>query len=142
MIRKYKEEDTNAVVSSWRAASELAHPFLKAQFLDSEAIALRDVYLKYAESWVVEIDESVVGFIAMAENEVAGLFLKPEYHGQGLGTDLLNHVAANHDELTVDVFKKNTIGRRFYNRYGFRKVGEFVHEPSGQETIKMIYSQQ
>lgn len=142
MIRKYKEEDTNAVVSSWRAASELAHPFLESQFLDSEAIALRDVYLKYAETWVVEIDESVVGFIAMAENEVAGLFLKPEYHGQGLGTALLNHVAANHVELTVDVFKKNNIGRRFYDRYGFRKVGEFVHESSGQETIKMIYFQQ
>lgn len=140
MIRKYKDQDTNAVISSWRIASELAHPFLETEFLDSEAIALRDVYLKYAETWVLEIDETVVGFIAMAENDVAGLFLDPQYHGQGLGKALMDKAVAEKGDLTVEVFKDNVIGRRFYERYGFVGSEEFTHEASGQVTIRMALS--
>jgi len=140
MIRIYKDEDVGAVILSWRDASELAHPFLTKEFLDQEADNVRNVYLKFAETWVTEIDGQVVGFIALVDNEIGGLFLDPKYHGQGLGKAMVDKAVAEKGLLTVEVFKENVIGRRFYNAYGFRDVEEFIHEASGQATIRMSFS--
>ena len=140
MIKKYENKDIEAVVSSWRVASELAHPFLTKAFLDQEADNVRNVYMAFAETWVVEIDKSVIGFIAMVENEIGGLFLDPKYHGQGFGRALVDKAVAERGTLNVEVFKANAIGRRFYDAYGFRGADEFVHEPSGQATLRMTCS--
>jgi putative acetyltransferase len=140
MIREYKAADVDAVVSSWRLASELAHPFLAPAYLDQEADNVRNVYLAFAKTWVTEVDDRVVGFIALVENEIGGLFLVPAYHGQGLGRAMVDMAVADNGVLTVEVFKKNAIGRRFYESYGFRALEELVHESSSEETIRMSYT--
>jgi len=139
VIRKYEEEDLEKVVSIWRRASELAHPFLSKAFLDQEDVNMRNFYLAFAETWVLEVDGLVIGFIAMIENEIGGLFLEPEAHGHGFGRALVDKAVAEKGGLKVDVFKDNAIGRRFYDGYGFRKTEEFVHETSGQATLRMTY---
>jgi len=139
MIRKYEDKDIDAVVSSWRVASELAHPFLTKAFLDREADNVRNVYMPFAETWVSEVNGSVVGFIALIEDEIGGLFLDPKYHGQGLGKALVDKAVAEKGSLKVEVFKENTIGRRFYGAYGFKGADESLHEASGQMTILMAY---
>jgi putative acetyltransferase len=94
MIRKYDDNDVDAVISSWRGASELAHPFLTKEFLDQEADNVRNVYMAFAETWVTEIEGQVVGFIALVENKIGGLFLDPKYHGQDLGKAMVDKAAA------------------------------------------------
>jgi putative acetyltransferase len=140
MIRRYKDEDVDAVVSSWRVSSELAHSFLTKEFLTQEADNVRNTYMAFAETWVTVIDDHVVGFIALVENEIGGLFLDPKYHGQGFGRAMVDKAVVEKGHLTVEVFKENAIGRRFYDNYGFQDVGEFVHEGSGQPTIRMLFS--
>lgn len=140
MLRKFKDNDVDAVILSWRRASELAHPFLTKAFLDEEADNVRNVYMAFAETWVTEIEGQVVGFIALVENEIGGLFLDPKFHGQGLGRAMVDKAAAEKGALKVEVFKDNVIGRRFYNAYGFRDIEEFIHEASGQATLRMSYS--
>lgn len=140
MIRKYEDNDIETVVSIWRAASELAHPFLTKAFLDQENDNMRNIYLAFAETWVVEIDNSVIGFIALVENEIGGLFLDPKFHGQGFGRGLVDKAVAERGTLKVEVFKENVIGRSFYDAYGFRENEEFIHEPTGQATLRMTYS--
>ncbi|WP_373008833.1 hypothetical protein [Hyphomonas sp.] len=49
MIRPYTDQDTDAVVSIWRATSEVAHPFLSEAFLAAETENVRNVYPKFAE---------------------------------------------------------------------------------------------
>ena len=39
--------------------------------------------------------------------------------------------------LTVGVFKENSIGRRFYESYGFHYIEETVHEGSGQLVLQL-----
>lgn len=137
MIRKYEDEDIDAVVSSWRIATELAHPFLEKGFLDSEAIALRDIYLPATETWVTEVDGKVVGFIALMGSEIAALFLVPELHGKGLGRSMVDRAVKEKGTLSVEVFEKNPIGRRFYDAYGFQKIGEYVFDRTGDTVFQM-----
>jgi putative acetyltransferase len=140
MIRKYEVTDIEAVVSSWRLSSELAHPFLSQAFFDQEDENLRNIYVKFAETWVCEVDGRVVGFIALVGNEVGGLFLDPAYHGRGFGKAMVDWaVREKGHRLSVDVFKENVIGRHFYDSYGFKFLEEFIHEPTGQVTLKMTY---
>jgi putative acetyltransferase len=70
VIRKYRSEDCDEVLSVWAAASVLAHPFLSATFLESERREIRNVHLPKAETWVWEADGRVVGFISLLGNEV------------------------------------------------------------------------
>ncbi len=139
MIRKYNNQDVEAVISCWRSASELAHPFLTEEFLNQESDNVRNIYLAFAETWVKEIDCSVIGFISLIENEIGGLFLDPAYHGAGFGRELTDKAYAEKGPLKVEVFKENVIGRRFYESYGFQRTGEFTHAASGQLTLRMAY---
>lgn len=137
MIRKYHENDTDALISIWRAASALAHPFLTEEFLAQEAEDIREIYLPNAETWVTEEQGQPVGHIALAGDEIRGLFLDPSFHGKGLGRALVDHAVALKGPLRVEVFKENAIGRRFYERYGFVFVEEYLHQASGELSLKM-----
>jgi len=113
MIRQYEAKDIESLVACWRVASEFAHPFLTKKFLDSEAEALRDIYIPSTEIWVTEINGDVLGFIALMGNEIAALFLDPDYHGKGLGRAMVDKAVAEKGKLSVDVFEENAVGRNF-----------------------------
>ncbi len=140
MIRKHTSDDTDAVVDVWRSASALAHPFLTSSFIETEADNVRHVYMKYAETWVTEIDGKVIGFIAMIDNEIGGLFLDPEHHGRGFGRAMVDKAVSLKGSLNVEVFSQNAIGRKFYAAYGFCGRQEYLHEPSGQMTLKLSFN--
>ncbi len=55
----------------------------------------------------------------MVENEIAGLFVLPGHHSNGIGAQLVNFIREFHNKLEVEVFRENIIGRAFYNKYGF-----------------------
>ncbi len=137
MIRKYKTEDTEALISIWDNAEALAHPFLTTGVRDQVRKDMRNMYLSNAETWVLEDGEVPVGFIAMIDTEIGGLFLDPSQQGKGMGRQMVDHVVAIKGPLSVEVFKDNKIGLPFYERYGFAVTGEGLFEASGDETFRM-----
>jgi len=139
MIRKYEEKDLEAEIEVWFKASSLAHPFLSEAFMEGEKDNIRNVYSKVAETWVAEIDGSLVGFISLIGNEVGALFVDPEFHGKKIGKALMDFAVAQRGNLFLDVFKRNTIGRRFYARYGFAPEYEHVFEQTGDAIIRLVY---
>ncbi len=137
MIKRYEPADSDELVAIWQAASRLAHPFLSEEFLAQEALNLRDIYLPNAETHVSMHEGRVAGFIAFLGNEIGGLFLDPALHGRGIGLAMLNHGRALKGELEAEVFTKNAIGRRFYDRAGFQELSRYLHEDTMQEVIRM-----
>ncbi len=125
MIRKYEEKDIEAVLDAWYEASLIAHSFMDAAFFEQERENVRTIYMPRANTWVYEKDEKVVGFISMVRNEVGGIFVHPEVQGQGIGTALMDKARENHKT------------RRFYERYGFVGVKEFIDEDLGQMQVRM-----
>jgi len=126
-------------MSAWEAASALAHPFVSEDFLSSERRNIPELYLPNADTWVAVVDERVVGFIALIGHEVGGLFLDPEFHGQGIGCALMDKAQSLHGALELKVFKQNFIGRGFYEAYGFTQAEELTCEQSGEVQLMLKF---
>ena len=139
MIRKYEATDVDVIIETWYQASMLAHSFLDEHFLEQEKQNIRHIYLPNTETWVFEVDGEVVAFISMIDNEVGAIFAKPEFHGRGIGRQLMTHVAGFYQTLEVDVFEKNSIGRAFYEKYGFVLVSSRLHEETGFNLLRLKY---
>lgn len=139
MIRKYQETDCEAVVGIWFAASRIATPFLSGRFMMEERHNIRTIWLKQAETWVFDVDGTVVGFISLIGSEVGAIFVDPNCQGRGIGRALMDHAANLRGQLFLDVFEENAVGRRFYDRYGFRFERKHVHEQTGNILIRLSY---
>ena len=139
-IRQYTDSDLVAVLCSWESATRLAHPFMTDEFIAQERKNIAEIYLPNTDTWVVEIEGGVNGFIALMGNEVGAIFLKPEYHGQGAGKALMDQAQAIHGDLEVEVFKENSIGVKFYAQYGFEEMEEKLHEQPGQQLVRLKFT--
>ena len=137
MIRKYEAKDIEELLDVWYSASQVAHPFLNEKFLEQERKNIAELHIPTAETWVYEFDNLVVGFIALIGNEVGGIFVKPEFHGKGIGRALMEHAKSIRTYLELDVFKDNKIGRNFYDKCGFLKVSEHLHEETGFMQLRL-----
>ena len=141
MIRKYEQKDLEELLDAWYSASQAAHPFLDEDFFVQERKNIADVHIPNVETWVYEKDNKVIGFISLTENEVGAIFLNPEYHGTGIGRELMEHAKSIRTFLELYVFKDNAIGRNFYDKCGFEFVSEVMHEQTGfmQLKLKLTY---
>ena len=135
-IREYQEQDLAAVMAVWEGASALAHPFLPEEFVAKVRKDIPSLYLPNAETWVAENDTGVIGFIALLGNEVGAIFVSPENHGNGTGRLLMDKAHEQKGDLEVEVFSENTIGCAFYQRYGFSKIEEKLHDETGCQLVR------
>jgi putative acetyltransferase len=137
VIRRYRSDDLEDVVAVWAAASAVAHPFLSAEFLAVERHDIATVYLPNAETWVWEPEGQVVGFVSLLGNEVGALFVDQKFHRGGIGRALMDHALELREELEVEVFTENVIGRAFYAKYGFQLMQKKVHDQTGLELMRL-----
>ncbi len=84
-------------------------------------------------------DGEVVGFSDYNKetNELSGLYIKPDFSGQGLGEKLLQKVEANAKKNGLDhLWCKSTItAKDFYEKHGYKLQKETIHEIDGLEMI-------
>jgi putative acetyltransferase len=137
VIRAYTDDDLSGVLDAWNRASLEAHPFLSEDFFDTEREAISNEWLPASETSVFEIGGHVVGFVSMVGNEVGGIFVAPRYQKRGVGRALMDHAAATRPYLELEVFRANTIGRGFYEAYGFRVVGEGLDDTTGLPVLRL-----
>ena len=137
MIRKHTPNDLNTILDIWYKSSTLAHSFLDDAFVEQVKTAMRDMYIPNSETWVYEIDNILLGFISMMDNEIGGLFVLPNQHSKGIGTQLVNYIKPMHTTLEVEVFENNAIGRAFYKKYGFTENSQYFHEESQQNVLRL-----
>ncbi len=137
MIRRFEHSDLGEVLELWHSASVIAHPFLSGDFLDTERSMIASEWLPVSETWVAVRQGSVVGFISMMGQEVGGLFIHPDWQGEGIGTSLLDHVGASTSQLELDVFAANEAAVAFYSGYGFREIRRGRNAETGETEIRM-----
>jgi putative acetyltransferase len=137
VIRKYDPADLHELLDVWYDAAKIAHPFWTRDVFEQERRDITREFLPVAETWVFEREGQVVGFIAMLDKEVGGIFVAPTQQGQGIGRALMDHARASRDYLELDVFEANEVGRTFYDAYGFAVVAEQLDEKTGLRVLRL-----
>lgn len=133
IIRPAAIADWPRMAEVWEAAVRASHGFLTEEDIVFFRGFLPEVFGRLNVS-VAEFDGAVAGFIATAERHVEALFVAPELHGKGLGRRLLDHAIAREPSTawTVDVNEQNPGATRFYEHYGFVRIGRSELDASGR----------
>ncbi len=133
LIRDYDpSRDFEPCLAIWRRASEVGHPFIDATTLDADAALVREHYMPAAAIRVADADRRPVGFIALLDSFIGGLFVDPAAHGRGIGRLLVLDALAKHPCLHVEVYEANAGARTFYARLGFRETGRRETDDQGR----------
>jgi len=134
-IRPSRADDLDTLVALWERSVRATHDFLSEADIDElrplVGEALSDEAL---ELWVLaETTDVAIGFMALADQDIAALFLEPAYRGRGGGRRLVAHAQAlRGGDLTVDVNEQNPAARGFYEALGFVVVGRSPLDDDGR----------
>lgn len=71
-----------------------------------------------------------LGFMGLAGQHIAMLFIDPPYHRLGIGKLLVTHALAK-GAKSVDVNEQNPAAYEFYKGLGFRQKGRSTHDAQG-----------
>jgi GNAT superfamily N-acetyltransferase len=133
-LRRYNaHKDLDRCVEIWREASEVAHPFLDAATLAADADVIRQTYMPVAEITVAERGGQVIGFIALLDDLIGGLFVHPSHLRHGAGRALVADALARKGQLEVEVYEANAGARAFYTACGFVEEGRRETDDHGRE---------
>jgi putative acetyltransferase len=138
-IRKMKVEDVKKLTDIWLQTSLKAHDFIPGEYWHNNKSLMEEKYLPNSEVYIAQEGESIHGFIALAENHVASIFVSTELQGKGTGTLLLDYAKKLRQELTLSVYQKNVQGVGFYKSKGFKVVGETIDQPTGEKEFSMLW---
>lgn len=137
MIRKFGGSDIDPVLDIWLIASIKAHYFVEASFWESQVENMRNIYIPSSETYVFEINSKVVGFYSLNENNLAAIFVSPEFQGRGIGKQFISHAKKQRDRLTLSVYKENEASCKFYLSQGFSVVSEQTDGHTGHQEYAM-----
>ena len=142
MIRGFQNDDMDAVLAIWLAASNQAHDFMGEGYWAQHLEAMRHQYLPAAEIQVYEAGDGqgIMGFLAIHEDCLAALFVAPEAQGLGIGQALMAKAKSLRSSLSLSVYASNARSVAFYERCGFRCLSEGVDEATGALEILMRWS--
>jgi len=139
MIRKFLSEDMDAVLDIWLSASLKAHDFVEANFWRSQLQNMRDIYIPASEVYIYEDKSEVLGFVALLDDRLAAIFVKPDKQGEGIGKALVEHAKTIRKTLTLSVYKANIASIHFYKSQGFFIIEESLDSATGQEEYVMRF---
>ncbi len=105
-----------------------------------ESIVQYSQDIKAMDSYVVEVNRKVVGFITIQQHnpytaEIHVMAVRKDFHRKGIGRNLVNHVEQSLNSLGVEYLEVKTLGpsrpsahyaqtRAFYETAGFRPIEE------------------
>jgi GNAT superfamily N-acetyltransferase len=124
LVRPATAADALEIAEVFLASRHDALPYLPALHTDDETRRwMADVVLTRSEVWVAELDDGIVGFLAVSGDHLDHLYVRPGYYRQGIGDRLLSKAKEiSPRRLRLFTFQRNARARTFYERRGFVPV--------------------
>ncbi len=119
MIRRFDPVEVEELIEVWLASTIPGQPFLPETHWRAMEEDVREQLLPIAETWVVEEDGELVGFMSVIDDLIGGLFTHPDHQGKGHGRSLVEHARHLYDTVFVEVFEANERAIGFYRSCGF-----------------------
>ena len=126
-------DDYSRVVEVWEASVRATHDFVDPADIEIFRAMVRDALPDVPHLIGVRDDDGqVAGFIGVADDEVAMLFLHPDARGQGAGRRLLSYAITQLGATRLDVNEQNPQAVDFYLHMGFEVVGRSELDGTGK----------
>lgn len=139
MIRLFEFRDLDKIMEIWLEGNLQAHAFVGAEYWKKNFESVQSV-LPNAEVYVYEEAGEIRGFIGMDADYIAGLFVKKEYRGQGIGRQLIDTVKRK-KRLSLHVYKRNAGAVAFYQAMGFRVKESMTEKETGEKEYLMVFGE-
>lgn len=141
MIREYRAQDLEPLMSLWLESTSLAHPFIHPDYWRESASLVRNVYIPQSQTWVYEKPGRLAGFISVLEQRFIGaLFIQRRDYGQQVGAALIGHVQRQFSLLSLEVYQQNARACAFYRKQGFVVVDENFNQETCATTLIMQWA--
>lgn len=134
-IRPAQPTEHAALVMLWERSVRATHDFLS----EADIAFYRPLVAEYFESsapdlWVLTDDADLpIGFLGLARDSIAALFMDPAHRGRGGGRRLVSHAQELlGGALRVDVNEQNVRARGFYESLGFVVAGRSALDDTGR----------
>ncbi len=125
VVRRATGVDALAVAEVWLRSRHASVPANPAPVHSDDEVRgwFAEVVAPTRETWVAEVEGSVVALLVLDGRWVDQLHVDPPLTGQGLGSQLIEVAKAERpDGLDLWTFQANHGARRFYARHGFVEV--------------------
>lgn len=130
MIRKYQKSDLDALMQIWLEGNLDAHDFIDPGYWhDNYELVKKE--LPNAQLYVDEEEGEIAGFVGMQDDYIAGIFVKRDHRGRGIGGKLIDFLKLKHDKLQLSVYEKNEAAISFYQNRGFKLVKKEIDQETG-----------
>jgi len=132
-VRPYDDKDGPRLLEIFHdavhrgAAGEYSEEQRRAWAPENMDLAAFTAALTTQQTWVAEIDGTVVGFSDLAPNGYVNMmFAHPDYQGQGIATTLLSQVehAATTQGMQRLITEASVTARPFFEKRGFMLTAE------------------
>ena len=131
MIRNFAPSDINCVMDIWLDENVEAHSFIPQSYWTDHYETVKAEILR-AEVYVYEADDTIIGFVGVVGNYIAGLFVKQQHRATGVGTELLTHLKRLKSSLVLHVYAENKSAVAFYEKMGFQITSNREDANAGQ----------
>lgn len=142
VLRTYTNNDVDRMVEIWLEGSKQAHDFIDEDYWQSNQTAMKDVYFPMSQSYVIEDNGTVVGFVSIVDHYLAALFVDPNEQGKGFGKILLDHVKEQKDNLELKVYQENKNALGFYLKNNFIISEESIDENTSAKEYVMTWQKE
>ncbi|BCZ47280.1 acetyltransferase [Clostridium gelidum] len=139
MIKNFDLSKLNSVMKIWIDTNIDAHNFIQKEYWINNYDLVKQM-LPLADIYIFEENNVIKGFIGVIEeNYIAGLFVKKEYQGKGIGQKLIDYCKSKYLLLKLDVFIKNKNAVNFYYKNGFKVLDEHFSEETNEIEYTMSF---
>ena len=131
-IKAYDKVYRQQILELWERSVLATHDFLSpGDFKEIKAL-VQDLDFGFFDVYCLVEEDTVLGFIGVAEQKIEMLFLAHEHLGKGLGKRLLGFALDELDAQLVDVNEQNEQALRFYQKAGFEIFDRSEQDEQGK----------
>lgn len=139
VIRLFEFRDLDNIMEIWLEGNLQAHAFIGEEHWKQNYEPVKSV-LPNAEVYVYEEAGEIRGFIGMDADYIAGLFVKEEFRGRGIGRQLIETVKRK-QRLSLHVYERNSGAVAFYRAAGFKIQQSMTEKETGEKEYLMVYGE-
>ena len=137
MIEKFKTKYLDKIMQIWLTSNISAHSFIPVSYWNNMFDEVKKMIPK-SEIYVYRDNGEILGFIGLTDYYINGIFVSRR--SSGIGKSLIDYVKNLKDRLELNVYEKNKLAIKFYERESFKINSKSTDKSTGEAELFMVWS--